>query len=268
MTFFKALLLLIICTFAGTQNLYASEQGTFHNILKNGEINVGVSLSPPWVMKNKKGELTGFEIDIAKQLASDMGVKAKFKEYQWNKLIPALKKGEIDIIASGLSVTAQRALEIDFSNPYASSGYSLMTNLDLTKDITSIEHLNNEKIYITAVKGTVSAELAKRVFPNAIIDLKDSEGEATSAVINGTVHACISASPTPEFVSMKHKHKVDLPLNEPLLTTREAFAIQKNNQTMLNFLNAWVIEHQANEWIDSTHEYWFKSLKWQHLMAK
>ena len=56
----------------------------------------------PWVMKDKKGNYIGFEIDVAKQLASDMDVKPVFKEYKWNELIPALVNREIDIIASGI----------------------------------------------------------------------------------------------------------------------------------------------------------------------
>ena len=56
---------------AGTGNL-------LHNIQKNGEITVGVSTLTPWVMENKEGQLIGFEIDIANQLAKDLGVKVKF----------------------------------------------------------------------------------------------------------------------------------------------------------------------------------------------
>jgi len=269
MKLFSSVFLLMI-TFAFGQNLYAGtdNKDVFYSIQKKGEIKVGVSMLPPWVMKNKKGELIGFEIDIAKQLAKDMGVKVKFKEYQWSKMIPALKKGEIDIIASGLSITPKRALEINYSIPYSSSGYSLVTNLSLTKDFTSIKNLNNKKIYIAAVKGTVSADLAKRVFPQANIDLRKTEDDATSAVVNGTVHAFVSSSPIPEFISLKHPDTVDLPLKDPLLTTKEAFAINKKNQEMLNFLNAWITAHEADEWIDSSHQYWFNSLKWRSQVAK
>lgn len=263
-------LLLLIITLAFSQTLYASpdNKDVLYDIQKKGEIKVGVSILPPWVMKNKKGELIGFEIDIAKQLAKDMGVKVKFKEYQWNNMIPALKKGEIDIIASGLSITPKRALEINYSIPYSNSGYSLVTCLSLTKDFTSIKDLNNEKIFIAAVKGTVSADLAKRIFPKATLDLRESTKDATSAVVNGTVHAFISSSPVPEFVSLKHPEQVDLPLKKPLLTTKEAFAIKKSNQEMLNFLNSWIVAHEADDWIDSTHQYWFNSLKWQRQVAK
>jgi polar amino acid transport system substrate-binding protein len=246
---------------AGTGNL-------FHNIQKKGEITVGVSILAPWVMKNKEGKLIGFEIDIANQLARDLGVKVKFKQYQWNQMIPALKKGEIDIIASGLSITPKRALEINFSNPYSSSGYSLVSNLSLTKDFSSIKDLNSDKVYIAAVEGTVSADLVQKVFPKAKIDLRKNAKDATSAVVNGTVHAFVSSSPVPEFISLKHPNDVDLPLKKPLLSTREAFAVKKGNQEMLNFLNAWIAAHKADEWIDSSHKYWFNTLKWQRQVAE
>jgi len=269
MKFFRSLFLPVIA-YAFSHNLLAANQNSdvFYTIQKKGEITVAVSELAPWVMKTKKDELIGFEIDIAKQLASDMGVKVKFKQYQWSEMIPALKKGEVDIIASGLSVTPKRALEINYSQPYSSSGYSLVTNLELTKDFTSFKELNDKKVFITAVEGTVSAELAARVFPQAKLDLRKTEEDATSAVINGSVHAFVSSSPIPEFISLKHPKEVDLPLKDPLLTTKEAFAIRKNNQEMLNYLNAWITAHKADNWIDSSHKYWFKSLKWQRLMTE
>lgn len=271
MKLFKSLFLLfsLILGLSGTSVLQASENtDIFYNILKKGEITVGVSLLPPWVMKNKKGTLVGFEIDIARQLAKDMGVKVRFRQYPWQQMIPALKKGEIDIIASGLSITPQRALEISFSQPYHSSGYSLVSNLELTKDFTSIKDLNSDKVYITAMKGTVSAELATKVFPNANIDLRKDEKDAASAVINGSVHALVASSPIPEFISLRHPDKVDLPLKKPLLVTREAFAVRKGNQEMLNYLNSWITAHEADDWIKSSHKYWFKSLKWQRHLEK
>jgi len=253
--FRQTLLLAILLFCSPLLNAATQKNDIFYDIQKKGVITIGISVMPPWVMKNKEGKYIGFEIDIANQLAKDMGVKIKFREYQWDKMIPALKKGEIDIIASGLSITPRRSLEIDFSNPYSSSGYSLVSNLSLTKDFTSIKDLNNEKIYIAAVKGTVSASLAEKVFPKAKIDLRDSTKDATSALINGSVHAFIASSPIPEFISLKNPDAVDLPLKKPLLTTKEAFAINKNNQEMLNFLNSWIIANEASEFINSSHKY-------------
>jgi len=128
MKFLKALFLLFLSLAFSSA---ATAGSLLDSIQKAGEIRVGVSIMPPWVMADKGGKLIGFEIDIARQLAKDIGVKAVFKQYQWKQMIPALQKGEIDIIASGLSITPQRALKINYSMPYASSGYSLVTNLSL-----------------------------------------------------------------------------------------------------------------------------------------
>ena len=57
-------------------------------------------------MKNKAGELIGFEIKVATKVADDMGVKPEFKVYIWDEIIPALQKGEIDVIADGMAILA------------------------------------------------------------------------------------------------------------------------------------------------------------------
>lgn len=240
-----------------------AQKDVLYQVLAKKEIRIGVSELAPWVMHDRNGKLIGFEIDIARQLAKDMGVKAVFRQYEWNRMIPALLKGEIDIIASGLSITPQRSLKVNFSAPYSSSGYSLVSNLSLTKDFTSIHDLDKDNIYITAVKGTVSAELAGKIFPHAKLDLKNTEKEASAAVLEGTVHAFVASSPVPEFLTTKHPDKCDLPLSKPLLKTNEGFAVNKGNQEMLNYLNDWIVAHKADEWIHSTYKYWFKSLRWQ-----
>jgi polar amino acid transport system substrate-binding protein len=246
----------------------AAQQDIFDQIIKRGEIRVGISITAPWVMKDKNGKYIGFEIDVAKQLASDMGVRPVFKEYEWNRLIPALVNRDIDIIASGISITPKRGLKVRFSNPYSSSGYNLVSNLKLTKNFTSIKDLNDSKVYIGVVKGTVSESLVPKVFPRAKLDSFKDINEATSAVVNGTVHAFVASAPTPRFVALNNPDAVDLPLEKPLLVTKEAFAINKYNPEMLAYLNSWIVAHKADAWIKSTHNYWFKSLKWRRKIGK
>lgn len=256
-------LLLLLSLSLGLNSMAAASDDVFDKIIEKGEIRVGVSVMAPWVMKESDGKYTGFEIDIARQLADDMGVKAVFVEYEWNKMLPALMHKEIDIIASGLSITPGRSLKVNFSQSYSSSGYSLVSNLKLTKDFNSIKDLNSDKVYIGAVAGTVSESLVGKVFPNAKLDTFKSLKEAENAVVNGTVHAVVASAPTPTFIALNHAGEVDVPLEKPLMTTREAFAINKHNPEMLNYLNSWITAHEADEWIKSSHEYWFKSLKWR-----
>ena len=267
MKFFSRIFLSLLLMLGVTTTAMAASPDVFDQIIKKGEIRVGISIMAPWVMKDKNGKYIGFEIDVAKQLASDMGVKPVFKEYEWNKLIPALQKKQIDIIASGISITPKRGLKIRFSNPYSSSGYNLVSNLKLTKDFTSIKDLNDSKVYIGVVKGTVSESLVPKVFPRARLDTFKDNMEATEAVVNGTVHAFVASAPTPRFVALNNPDEVDLPLEKPLLVTKEAFAINKHNPEMLAYLNSWIIAHEADAWLKSTHSYWFKSLKWRRKLS-
>ncbi len=111
-------------------------------IQKTGELRVGVSLFTPWTMKNTQGELVGFEMDVAKQLAKDMGVKPVFKVFDWDGILPALLKQKIDIIVAGMVVTPQRALKVNFTQPYASSGIGIVANMQRTKNFTGIRDFN------------------------------------------------------------------------------------------------------------------------------
>lgn len=67
---------------------------------------------PPFETIDNKGELAGFDIDLARALGKKLGAKVEFKEFDFDALILALDKGQIDLIMSGLSITASRQQEI------------------------------------------------------------------------------------------------------------------------------------------------------------
>ena len=84
-------------------------------VLNTGTLRVGVTLYAPWAARGADGELVGFEVDVARQLAADMGVEAQIFPYDLDRLVPALESGEIDLIAAGLTITPERALHVNFS---------------------------------------------------------------------------------------------------------------------------------------------------------
>jgi polar amino acid transport system substrate-binding protein len=233
------------------------------DILKRGTVRVGVSLFVPWTIQDETGELSGFEIDVANKLAEDMGVKPEYKIYVWEDIIPAVMKGEIDIIAGGMAITPERALKIDFSRPYADSGISLATNTEKTRNIRRLDELNQKTITIAVVSKTAANELARRLFNKSTIKAFNTSKEAQQAVLSGEAHAWLASMPQPEFLALEHPEKVDLPLAKPLLPYKAAFGIKKGEQEWLNFLNAWVTARQADMWLSAAHKHWFQSLKWR-----
>jgi len=237
---------------------------TFNQILKSGELRVGVSLAEPWVMQDKEGNLTGFEIEVAEQLAKDMGVQLKFKVVNWEDIIDTLVAKQIDIIIAGLAITPSRALRLNYSKAYANGGIGIAASIAKTKNKDSLNDLNNPKVTLGVISNTVAENLAKRMFQHAKIQSFKKTKDAKNAVIEGKIHALISSSPIPHFLALKHPEKIDVPLDKPLLGYKAGMAVNKGEQEFLNYLNAWITARDAEGWLPAKYKFWFESLDWKN----
>jgi len=233
------------------------------DILDRGSIRVGVSLFTPWAMKDKSGQLSGFEIEVAKKLAAEMGVQPDFKVLPWSEIIGALQRGDIDVVISGMAITPRRALQLNFTRPYAESGAALATNTALTKDVRDLEDLNSPTFVVVTVAKTLGSDVAKLVFDKADLKVVATNAEAEEMVLEGNAHAYVASTIETAFLALDHPDKIDLPLSKPLLASVSGMGVRKGEQELLNFLNAWVTARTADKWLSATHKYWFKTLKWR-----
>lgn len=232
------------------------------DILERGTLRVGISEFVPWAMPAKRGGHVGYDVDLARKIAKDMGVSAEFKLYEWKDILAALESGEIDMVANGIVVTPQRALRISFTDPVAMSGAGMATNTEMTKDIDNLQQLNDPDIVIATVTGTFSEGIARSIFPNAEIHSRTSKDDAEKELLDGQAHAYISSLPAVRFLVANNSDTIDLPLSDPIVGWAEALAVSKGEQELLNFLNAWVTARKADHWLDATRDYWFDSRDW------
>ena len=129
---FAGLILVLALVFGGTAAIAAEDAPVLSRIVKAGEFRVGVSGNqPPFVVKDKSGELIGFEVDLANLLADAMGVELKLVEKPFAQLLPALETGEVDAVMSGMTMTPARNLRVAFVGPYLISGKSLLSKSSL-----------------------------------------------------------------------------------------------------------------------------------------
>ena len=232
------------------------------DIIERGTIRVGVAEFAPWTMKTKSGELVGFEIDVAKKIAADMGVQPEFEIYPWDGIVAALQEGEIDVIAGGMAITPARALQVNFSRPLAMSGVSIATNTRKTENITTLKELDDERVVIAVVADTFAASVAQTFFGQANIKTYPSSASAERDVVEGRAHAYLATVPEVNFLALKNERAVDVPMAEPLLASSEGLAVKKGEQELLNFLNAWVTARQSDKWLVTTRDYWFETMNW------
>jgi polar amino acid transport system substrate-binding protein len=240
---------------------------TLQEVLNEGTLRVGVALFTPWTMRASNGDLTGFEIDVAKQLAQDMGLDVDFHVYSWDRIIRALEGGEIDVIAAGLSVTPERALHVNFSNPYAEGGVNLATNKVATAGVEDLNQLNDPMYSIAAVNDSVAEEIVTRVLPKATLKVFATPEEASKQLVAGAVDGYLEDEPVPTFLALENPDKIDTPLSQPLLRTEMAFAVNKGDPDFVFYLNAWITARTTDTWLPTIHDYWFASLRWRKQLA-
>ena len=263
-------LALLLPPLARAQN--ASQQlaadSVLETIKKRGAIKIGMSTFVPWAMRDKNGELIGYEIDVAKQLAEDMKVKAEFVPTAWDGIIPALLAGKFDLIIGGMSITPERNLTVNFSLPYANSGIHMVANKELAAGLNSLAAFDKADVVLAARRGATPATAAKRLMPKATLRLFDEDALALQEVLNGKAHAFVTSTPTPAFEALKHPDKLFLPIPEPFVQGAEGFALRKGDPDALNFFNNWILLRQQDGWLKERHDYWFKTRDWASRVAE
>lgn len=233
-------------------------------ILQRGVIKVGFDTFKPWAMKDKNGEYIGFEIEVAKRLAEDMGVKIEFVPTKWSGIIPALLTGKFDIIVGGMSITPQRNLKVNFSLPYEYSGMSVVASRQLAGGRTSIEDFNNPATTIAVRLGTTAAEAAKNFLPKAKLLIFDEESQTIQELLNERVHAVVASNPLPLHLSKEYADRLYLPMKDDFSREPIAFAVRKGDPDFLNWLNNWVRVTMSKGWLQNRYEYWFYSGAWEN----
>ncbi len=115
--------------------------------------------------------LIGFEVDLAEAIARELGVKARQSQNAWDSLIPALKRGDFDMVMNGIEITPQRQAEVLFSLPYYIYTEQLVVRKEETK-IKDINDLKGKKV------GTLSGAVAQDILTNlGGVDVKIYSGQ-------------------------------------------------------------------------------------------
>ena len=231
-------------------------------IKQRGSLIVGLSTFVPWAMLDKNGELIGYEIDVATKLAEDMGVEVEFVPTAWDGIIPALISGTFDVIISGMSVTPQRNLTVNFSEPYSFSGLRVVVSREHEGAISGLEDMNRADFTIAVRRGATPVTFAQQALPNARLLQFDEDGAAIQEVLNGNADAVIASEPSPSPYAAEYPDKVFIPFDDLFSVTAEAMALRKGDPDALNFFNNWIAVNWRNGFLEERHDYWFRTQGW------
>jgi polar amino acid transport system substrate-binding protein len=259
-----SLLLLSLCTtgYAASVQQDLAGGSVIEAIKKKGVLKVGMDIFQPWAMKDKTGKFIGFEIDVATRLAADMGVQVEFVPTAWSGIIPALLTGKFDVIIGGMGITAQRALQVNFSNPYDHSGMAIVAHKGLASGFNSLESFNRQDVQIAVKLGTTAVTAAKKFLPKATLRMFDTEPQAYQELRNGKVHAVVGMAPRPAYEAVEYADSLFLPIQGTFTQEPIGFALRKGDPDSLAFFNSWITIVALEGWLKERHDYWFATKDW------
>lgn len=169
---------------------------------------------PPWSFLNKQNQLVGYDVDVARQLARRMGVgRVEFVRGNFDTFIPGLQAGKWDIVISGMTPTAARRTQVDFSNPYQVNGVSIFVSQSNTSIKTRAD-LKNRSIAVTL--GTTQEQWVRANVPGAQVKTYDNPTLALKDVAIGRVDAALFSRFIGAYLARKNGLKV-----KPLRTLLE-----------------------------------------------
>jgi polar amino acid transport system substrate-binding protein len=162
-------------------------------ILESGEIRVGLSGNqPPLNMKDKRGEIVGLEVDLVEALAHSMGLEVRFVAKPFAELLPALEKGEVDLVISGMTITPERNARVAFAGPYFITGKSVLSKSKTIANVDSTTVLDDPSRTYAALAGSTSEDFVKDVLPRAKLVTTPDYDTAVKMVIDDQVDALVA----------------------------------------------------------------------------
>ncbi len=261
-----AILLIINVNILFADDINLWKKSTLNKIVQRGELRVG--LEPgymPFEMKDKKGRLIGYDVDVAKAMAKAMGVKLKIIPTAFDGIIAGLITNKFDVIISAMTITQRRNLKINFSDPYIVVGQTVLLNKELKDKIIKAKALDNEKYTVTAKLGQTGEIVARKFFKKAKIITFDTESDAVAEVMNGRASAFVNDQPyNSVFMDGKGKDKL-IHLDTPLTYEPLGFAIRKGDPDFLNWLNNFLRQIKEDKVInleEKLYQKWFVDTKW------
>ena len=245
----------------------AAPPSAIEEIKKRGTLIVGLSTFVPWAMRSKSGELMGYEVDVAKKLAEDMGVKVELVPTAWDGIIPALLAGKFDFIIGGMTITPARNLTVNFTAPYSATGVDIAASKKSAAGFAKMEDFNKPSVTLVARRGSSAATAATRFFPKATLRQFDDDAQAILEVVNGRAHAVLASVPKPAFAVFDNPDALFKPFAEPFVKQADAMAVRKGDVDSLNFLNNWIMVRSLDGWLEDRQTYWFKNREWLNDVA-
>lgn len=234
-----------------------SADNSFDDIKSKGQFVVGLDDSfPPMGFKNDKGEIVGFDIDLAKEAAKRMGVKAVFKPVDWDGVLMSLNNNDIDLIWNGLTITDERKQKIDFSKPYLNNSQIIVVNA--SSSYNSKNDFSNKTIGVQLGSSSEEALNKDSGFTKSLKEIRkySNNTEALMDLAAGRIDAVVIDEIVARYYMQKKPNTYKI-LNDNFGKESYGVGIRKSDTSFKTELDKVLDEMKKDGTADKISEKWF-----------
>ncbi|MHA6572836.1 transporter substrate-binding domain-containing protein [Pseudomonas yamanorum] len=242
---------------------YLAHAGAIDEAVQRGVLKVGTNPTyVPFEMTDKKGRIVGFEIDLLREMSKALGVKLELVSVPYTDLIPGLLDSRFDLIGSGMTVTQERNLTLNFSDSFIIVGQTVLLHPQWANQVQSIEDLDEAGYRIVAAEGTTGEAAAKRFLGAAQLRSFPTPEEGVRQVVEGKADAFVHDAPYNLIAITKPQNSALLALEQPFTYEPLAFGVKKGDYDSLNWINHFLNQVAQDGTYDRLHDKWFKDSDW------
>ncbi|MBW8709963.1 MAG: transporter substrate-binding domain-containing protein, partial [Mycobacterium sp.] len=208
----------------------------------------------PFGFTNQQGQPDGYDVDIANELAKDMGVKLEVVDTTSSNRIPNLQTNKVDVVFCNFTRTLERAKEISFTDPYVVATEGLLVRSG--SGITSLESMKGRTVAV--VKGSTNADVLRKRGVDVKVAEFDSSQAAVLAVKQGQADAMVEDS---NYLQYQAKLNPGLEVVTSNLVPLEynGFGVKQGDQVWLDYLNQFLFELNTSGKNLELYRKWFGS---------
>ncbi|ADK30981.1 amino acid ABC transporter substrate-binding protein [Brachyspira pilosicoli] len=258
-TLFFIFIFAISCSKTQTQNTeVSSADNSLQKVKENGKLVLGLDDTlAPMGFRDDNGEIVGFDIDLAREVANRLGVELEAKPIDWSSAILSLKKGDVDVIWNGFAVNESRKQQVNFTKPYLYNRLMIAKYSD-RDDINSKEELKGKIVgvqsgssnYETLVNDPVSKEIKEiRQYDSYVNAFLDLEAKRIDAVIVDEIVA--------RYYISKENADFTLLEDKPITSQYLSVGLRKTDTELLNAIDKALDDMRADGKAAEISTKWF-----------
>ncbi|HXQ24129.1 MAG TPA: transporter substrate-binding domain-containing protein [Candidatus Acidoferrales bacterium] len=205
----------------------------------------------PFSFHDAAGGFTGFDVAVARRLSADLGRPLSFVPFQWPDMAAQLRAGAFDIAMSGVTVRADRAVQMTFTRPYAVTGAVVVIRVRDRQRFRRLDDFDRTGVRIAVNRGGHLEQVARRRFAQATLMAVSDNEALPGMLLHGRADAVVSEEleaqtwPVAKFVVLG-----------PFTRDRKAYAMPREAIDLVHRVDDWLAAREADGWLNGQRRQW------------